>query len=80
MNITVYCVGKIKEDYYRRAVEEYAKRLSRYCRLQIVEVADEKVPDHAGPSILDQIRNREGERLISKIRDGSFLVALEIEV
>ncbi len=79
MNITVYCVGKIKEDYYRRAVEEYSKRLSRYCRLQIVEVADEKVPDHAGASILDQIRNREGERLISKIRDDSFLAALEIE-
>ncbi len=78
MNITLYCVGKIKEEFYRRAVEEYAKRLSRYCRLQIVEVADEKIPDHAGEAALTQVRDREGERLLSKMRDNSFVVALEI--
>jgi len=79
MNVTVYCVGKVKEDFYRRAVEEYSKRLSRYCRLQIVEVADEKIPDHAGSSELEQIRNKEGERLLSKMREDSFLIVLAIE-
>ncbi|MCC8141359.1 MAG: 23S rRNA (pseudouridine(1915)-N(3))-methyltransferase RlmH [Lachnospiraceae bacterium] len=79
MNVTVYCVGKVKEDFYRRAVEEYSKRLSRYCRLQIVEVADEKIPDHAGLSELEQIRNKEGERLLSKMREDSFLIVLAIE-
>ncbi len=79
MNITLYTVGRIKEPFYRQAVDEYVKRLGRYCRLQIVEVADEKVPDQAGPAVLTQIRDREGERLLAKIRDGSFLVALAIE-
>ncbi len=79
MNITIYCVGKIKEDFYRRAVDEYSKRLSRYCRLQIVEVADEKVPDGAGDAALRQIREKEGERLLAKFRDRSFLIALAIE-
>ncbi len=78
MNITLYCVGKIKEDYFRRSVEEYAKRLSRYCRLQIVEVADEKIPERAGYADLTRIREKEGERLLAKMRDPSFLVALEI--
>ncbi len=55
------------------------KRLSRYCRLQIVEVADEKVPDRAGPSALEQIRTKEGERLLAKMRDDAFLFALEIK-
>ncbi len=79
MNITIYCVGKIKEDFYRCAVDEYSKRLSRYCRLRIVEVADEKVPDSAGDSALRQIREREGERLLARFRDRSFLIALAID-
>ncbi len=79
MNITVYCVGKIKEDFYRRAVEEYSKRLSRYCRLQIVEVADEKTPDSAAPSLISQIKEREGERLLARIKEGSYVIALAID-
>ncbi len=79
MNITLYCVGKIKEDFYRRAVSEYEKRLSRYCRLQIVEVADEKTPDKASASELGQIRAKEGERLLARMRDDAFLIALAID-
>ena len=56
MKITILCVGKIKESFYREAVGEYVKRLSRYCRLEIVEVADERTPDKASAALEDQIR------------------------
>ena len=79
MNITLYTVGKIKENFYRQAIEEYTKRLGRYCRLRIVEVADEKTPDHASPAAEAQIRQKEGERLLKQIKDGTYLVALAIE-
>ena len=79
MNITFYTVGKIKENFYRQAIEEYTKRLGRYCRLRIVEVADEKTPDHASPAVEAQIRQKEGERLLKQIKDGTYLVALAIE-
>ena len=79
MKITLYTVGKIKEAFYRDAIREFEKRLSRYCRLQIVEVADEKTPDHAGESLSRQIREREGARLLEKIPSKTFLYALEIK-
>ena len=61
MKITVLAVGKIKEKYFTGAVEEYAKRLSRFCRLELVEVPDEKTPDGAGRAQELQIRIKEGE-------------------
>ncbi|MCC8029088.1 MAG: 23S rRNA (pseudouridine(1915)-N(3))-methyltransferase RlmH [Lachnospiraceae bacterium] len=79
MNITIYAAGKIKESYLRQAVDEYARRLSRYCKLQIAEVADERTPDHAGPALAAQIKDREGERLLARIRDGTYLIALAID-
>ncbi len=79
MDITVYCVGKLKEDYYRLAVSEYEKRLSRYCKLRIVEVADERIPDHADVSTLTRVKEKEGERLLSKMREDTYLIALAIE-
>lgn len=63
MKITILCVGKIKEKFYVQAVEEYAKRLSRYCKLEIVEVPDEKTPDKASEAEEAQIRSKEGKRL-----------------
>ena len=56
MNITIICVGKIKEKYWNDAISEYSKRLSRYCKLNIVEVADEKTPDNAPAAIEEQIK------------------------
>ena len=47
MKITMLCVGKVKEKFYRMAIDEYVKRLGRYCKLEIIEVADEKTPDNA---------------------------------
>lgn len=79
MKITVLCVGKIKERFYQDAIAEYAKRLSRYCKLEIREVLDEKTPDGAGTALENQIKEREGERLLSNIRDGAYVIALAID-
>lgn len=79
MNITLYTVGKIKENFYRQAIEEYSKRLGRYCKLKIIEVADEKTPDRASDAVEMQIKDKEGERLLKQIKDGTFLIALAID-
>ena len=78
MKITVITVGKIKEKYLRDAIAEYAKRLSRYCKLEIIEVADEKTPDQAGETVEEQIRDKEGERILKYIRDDMYVITLEI--
>lgn len=79
MKITILAVGKIKEKYFTAAIQEYAKRLSRYCKLEIVEVADEKTPDQASEHEEDLIRAREGERLQCYIKDGGYVIALAID-
>ena len=79
MKITLLTVGKIKEKYFTDAIAEYAKRLSRYCKLEIVEVPDEKTPDGASESLENQIKEKEGERILSKISEGAYVVALAIE-
>ena len=68
MKITIVCVGKIKEKFYRDAVEEYKKRLGRYCKMQIVEVADEKTPDKASEALENQIKEKEGKRILEQIK------------
>ena len=78
MKITVITVGKITEKYLRDAIAEYTKRLSRYCKLEIVEVADEKTPDQAGETVEEQIRDKEGERILKYIRDDMYVITLEI--
>ena len=79
MKITIACVGRIKEKFYRDAVAEYEKRLSRYCRLEFIEVADEKTPDGAGEALEEQIKEKEAGRLLEKIREDAFVCTLEIE-
>ena len=79
MKITLITVGKIKEKYFTDAIAEYAKRLSRYCKLEIVEVADEKTPDGASEALENQIKEKEGERILSKVPDSAYVVALAIE-
>ena len=79
MKFTVICVGKIKEKFYTQAVEEYAKRLSRYGKLEIIEVADEKTPDQASETVNRMIKDKEGERILAQIRDDAYVVALAIE-
>lgn len=79
MKITLVAVGKIKEKFYLDAVREYEKRLGRYCRLEIIQVADEKTPDGAGEALERQIREREGERILSQIRDSAYVIVLAIK-
>ena len=78
MKITVLTVGKIKEKYLRDAIAEYTKRLSRYCKLEIIEVADEKTPDNASENAEEMIRQKEAERLLKYIREDAYLITLEI--
>ena len=78
MKITLITVGKIKEKYLRDAVAEYSKRLSRYCKLEIIEVADEKTPDQASKTVEENIRAKEGERILKYIRDDMYVITLEI--
>lgn len=77
MKITVACVGKIKEKYFTDAINEYSKRLSRYVKLNIAEVTDEKAPESMSEAQAEQVKEIEGERLL-KVIDDSFVVALAI--
>ena len=78
MKITLITVGKIKEKYLKDAIAEYTKRLSKYCKLEIVEVADEKTPDNASETVEEQIRSKEAERILKYVKDDAFVVTLEI--
>ena len=75
MRITICCVGKVKEKFYCQAIDEYSKRLSRYCKLEVKEVADEKTPDNASDTVNDIIKAKEGERLLSCIKDEAYVIA-----
>lgn len=79
MKITIVCVGKIKEKYFTMAIDEYSKRLSRYCKLNIIEVPDEKTPDQASEAEELQIKKKEGERILSNIKDQAYVIALAIQ-
>ena len=79
MRITLLTVGKIKEKYLKEAISEYSKRLSRYCSLEIIEVSDEKTPEQASQTVEEQIREKEGERLLKQIRDDMYVITLEIQ-
>ncbi len=78
MKITVITVGKIKEKYLKNAIAEYSKRLSRYCKLEILEVADEKTPDGASEIVEENIREKEGERILKLIKEDAYVITLEI--
>lgn len=78
MKITVITVGKMKEKYLRDAVAEYSKRLGAYCKLEIIEVADEKTPDHAGEAQERMILAKEAQRILRYIKEDAFVITLEI--
>lgn len=79
MRITLIAVGKIKERYFTDAIAEYSKRLSRYCKPEILEAADEKIPDNASEAEENQIREREGERVRKLLKDNAYTIALAID-
>lgn len=79
MKITLITVGKIKEKYWRDAISEYEKRLSKFCKLSILEVADEKTIDHASDTVNQQVLQKEGERIVNLIPKDSYVIAMAIE-
>ena len=79
MKISIVCVGKIKENFYRQAIEEYAKRLSKYCKLEILEGAEEKTPDKAPDALEDQIKEKEADKKKKKIKEDAYVFTLEIK-
>ncbi|MCY6372070.1 23S rRNA (pseudouridine(1915)-N(3))-methyltransferase RlmH [Clostridium ganghwense] len=79
MNIKVVSVGKLKEKYLKSAIQEYSKRLSRYCKLSIVELSDEKTPDNASEKEELQIKQKEGQRILNNIKDNEYVIALDLK-
>lgn len=79
MKIKVISVGKIKEKYFVSAIDEYRKRLSTYCKLEEIEVNDEKCPENLSEKEMIQVKDKEGERLLSKIKESDFLIVLAID-
>ncbi|WP_462422108.1 23S rRNA (pseudouridine(1915)-N(3))-methyltransferase RlmH [Salinicoccus sp. Marseille-QA3877] len=78
MKITLITVGKLKEKYWVQAVDEYKKRISKYAKIELIEVADEKEPNNAGGKDIEQIKDKEADRILSKIKDNQHVVTLEI--
>ena len=79
MKITLVTVGKIKEKFLEQAIAEYSKRLGKYCKLEIVQVADEKTPDGASSVVEEKIKEKEGERILGQIKDGAYVIVLAID-
>lgn len=79
MKITIIAVGKIKEKFYRDAAAEYGKRLGRYCKLEVIQVEDEKTPDKAGTSLDEVVKRKEAERILKYVREDAFVVVLDIQ-
>lgn len=79
MKIKLICVGKIKEKFYVDAIKEYSKRLSAYTTLEIIEVPDEKTPDKASEAINLQIKEKEGNAILSKIKQTDFVMLLDVK-
>ncbi len=79
MNISTICVGKLKEKYLKQAIDEYSKRLSRYCKLEIIEVPDEKTPDNASEKEELLIKEKEGLNILKHVKDNMFVVTLDLK-
>lgn len=79
MNIKIICVGKVKEKFYRDAISEYSKRLSRYTKFQIIEVSDEKTDENASEHENNLVKKKEGARILGNIRDNDYVIGLFIQ-
>ena len=79
MRINIVCVGKIKEKYLKLGIDEFKKRLSKYCKLEIIELDDEKAPENLSDKEMLMIKEKEGKKILSKIKDNSYVIALAID-
>ena len=79
IHINIICIGKIKEDFFRNAIQEYSKRLSKYCVLNIIELPDEKIPLNINEKNINIIKQKESERMKNQIKKGSYTICLDLK-
>ena len=78
LTIQIVCIGKIKESYLKDAINEYSKRLQKYCKLNILELPDEKIPDKLNDSISNEIKNKESKKILDHIKKDSYIICLDL--
>lgn len=79
LHIDIICIGKLKEKYLKDAVDEYSKRLSKYCNLNIIELLDEKIPNNSSDKLLCEVKAKECEKISSRIKKDSYVIALDLK-
>ena len=79
LNIQIICIGKLKETYLKSAIDEYSKRLSRYCKLDILELPDEKIPDKLNINLSNEIKLKECNNILRHIKKDSYIIALDLK-
>ena len=79
LNIQIICVGKVKKTYLKEAILEYSKRLSKYIKLDILELPDEKIPDKINDNIIDTIKTKECNNIINHLKKDSYIIALDLK-
>ena len=77
LSINIICIGKIKEKFFKDAIDEYSKRLSKYCKLNILELPDEKIPDKINQNIENEIKSKECNNIINHIKKDSYIICLD---
>ena len=79
LNINIICVGKLKEEYLKDAIDEYSKRLSKYCNLKIIELQDEKLPSKINDSTIEETKSKECAKILNTIKKGSYVISLDLK-
>ena len=78
LTINIVCIGKIKETFFKDAISEYSKRLSRYCKLEITELPDEKIPNTPSAKTIEEIKEKECNNILSHIKKDSYIISLDL--
>ena len=78
LSINIICIGKIKEPFFKDAITEYSKRLSKYCNLHIIELQDERLPNNINNSIIESIKYKESKKIISSLKKDSYIICLDL--
>lgn len=79
VNISIVSVGKLKEKYLKLGIEEFTKRLTAYAKIELVEVPDEKAPEQLSELEMEQVKQKEGEKILAKISQDTYVIALAID-
>lgn len=79
LNINIVCVGKIKEEYLKNGIEEYSKRISKYCNLKIIELQDEKLPIKINDSTIYETKNKECAKILNALKKDSYIISLDLK-